>query len=1448
MADEQDLNTGQIENLVKMGEIFRTVSDSLDANAVRLYAALVDEVKKGKIKNEDLTNLVSTLHQNIIKLSKDKDGNPQKIDKDKMTELIQGVAPSDQITEIINKTLPSTLGDKFIATGAISELGKELLDLIDLKDKLSDSTFDLSDNLKAIFNDVESLQKAAQTLGETNLIDMSLVPELNALSKGFTSYKDQYTKLVNFNLKYPNAITFEGAPISEAYSKLSNMLTGLKKDFKSVHDTVNKIDLSKFIEDANADIDLFTKKIKGYENDLNEIKNTKWDHLKLEYTAEIKKLQEQIKEKKEKIETVKELNIKFLELNTITDSLSGKLETEVVVDTSGLMQSLSAAEKTIDLTLNQQLRNVRTIMPVWAQGILNIEKRYSELSKGISSGFEAARLEIAKSGNLLEAKKKFMEKLRGPLTAITSPWFIIGIAIFSAFMLLRQFENSLKQITQDLGVSRAQAKGIYEESLKIVNAWDNNYTTLQDINDVLKVQRERYGTILDLTDESNKRMINTAAALSKQFGIATSEINQMQSAFIDIGADSKLASQLSAALADAAQLSGIPFGNIVKDLNESSAEIAMYFNGMPKEAAKAVIEIRRLGMSMKQIGGIMEKSLDIGAFYADLTEINLMSGGQVDLSDLIDIRFDPNLTPGERMEKLASRIAEEYDRAEASGSNTEFLQRKMAQTLGISVEELQRQHKARQAIAKLEREGLHLTDEQKNLIMERGDLFSDEHLANSDLLQQQIKQHDTQERMNIAMQQMKTQFVEAILPAMELFADIFNALVPIIKVIGWLLKGIGIVITGFLTPLSIISDTWNGSLSLTRLWNDELHIGYNILRGIGILLGTAYIIRRAILLTNKLSLKWLGKEFVIRKKSWFLDKLSFKWLGKKLGLQRSKNVAVGVEEATKRKSWLLDKAQVVQEKLKYAWQKARLALLGKEATAKKTASAAGSTGGVGNAGKATSGLGKGAGAMIKGAAAMLIVAAAIWIFAAAIQELEKIEDWGKVAVGLGLFAASIGLLAAVGTIAGPGLTALGVALNAFGAAMLTGVGAIGLAALIVTAIALAFALNLAAPAIEAFGVMIEKIFNGLATVLEAAANGINLIVETLSGLSVGQLIKIGVGLLILGKSLAIFGKTILVGLPGIVLFGAALAVLMPVLDSLGDIFGKFIDKINEIDTSNFIEFSKGLIILSGGLIALSVASLLLGKSAGLIIAAAGVLFILGTALMFLMDPMQTFTDFFEKLSNLDLSSLPNISLTLYSLTGALAALLFTPGKGKTIRFLDNLTHQFKQLITVVNPLTQLSNSIGSLAENLINLESVLNGLNLSNINIDNLKFDNLLDNLKELKKLDLSSTIQIKTVNPESSITSRTVEVLANEIAPTLQRQEALTAQNVEIIKEFTNYIKKEDEGLFNSNQQNENYKLINEIRELKKVMTEYLGNPIIVKLGDMELKKVASKINAINQ
>ena len=157
--------------------------------------------------------------------------------------------------------------------------------------------------------------------------------------------------------------------------------------------------------------------------------------------------------------------------------------------------------------------------------------------------------------------------------------------------------------------------------------------------------------------------------------------------------------------------------------------------------------------------------------------------------------------------------------------------------------------------------------------------------------------------------------------------------------------------------------------------------------------------------------------------------------------------------------------------------------------------------------------------VLKGAAAILILSAALFVAAKAFQQFASVE-WESIAKG------GVALLGLVGITKLLGNSIAGILK-----------GSSALAILGAALIPLAYALNLAAPGIESFGKAIKSTFEGIGTIITAAAGGIATIFTSLQSVDVMKLLAIGPALIGIGVGLAALGGGGVLGAIGAFLGG-----------------------------------------------------------------------------------------------------------------------------------------------------------------------------------------------------------------------------------------------------------------------------------------------------------------------
>jgi hypothetical protein len=139
---------------------------------------------------------------------------------------------------------------------------------------------------------------------------------------------------------------------------------------------------------------------------------------------------------------------------------------------------------------------------------------------------------------------------------------------------------------------------------------------------------------------------------------------------------------------------------------------------------------------------------------------------------------------------------------------------------------------------------------------------------------------------------------------------------------------------------------------------------------------------------------------------------------------------------------------------------------------------------------------------------------------------------------------------------------MGSGLVAFGNAMatMTPLGPVGLVApialgLLTSAlIPLGYALNLAAPALEAIGTIISSVFSGIATTITAVSNGFVLMFGAVSE-NIGAFLLMGPALLGIGAGLAMIAMTGLGALPVLAALTGLAVVATPLIALGASLFG-----------------------------------------------------------------------------------------------------------------------------------------------------------------------------------------------------------------------------------------------------------------------------------------------------
>lgn len=985
----------------------------------------------------------------------------------------------------------------------MADLNKEFDELLKKMRNLGASGKELS-SMKALF---DNMSKSGEDVNDVLLVMEQRIQRMSGATEDLTvSFKDQNT-IIKANTK---ALADKNIVINQA-AALQRKVQNIQDDMYS--DAVGTLDLSK-------------KQLEQKKKDL-EVVNDRQAALRADAASEAKELEDRQKAG----ETLSKAEQKRLErLKDIAD-----FRAEEDLGTKSLI-------KTIEKRLEQE-KEINRLMGLSGAIVNTLQSGMKNL--GIESGFitdaieesntamrDMAR-EIAINGKKGGTLTVLMAGL-GPLAkgfgrALMDPAAIIGMIVKKFGELDKLNTNFVRLTGQNVSYANAistrfaSAADIMEMMVEFTAETGLNAQAIFSEDDLARMAEAK--NLLGLTNKEAAQL----GTLSKVSGM---NIEQSKEAIV--AATNEFNAQNDAAVAH---------GVVLKDVLNTSDGIALSFGGSTQAIAGAASAARSLGMNLAQVDRIADSLMNFESSIEKELEAQLLTGNRINMSKARELALNNDL------EGLSKELAANGASAAEFANMNRIQQQALAEALGMSKDEL-----AKMLIAQ-EQQG-DLTDEQRAKM--RG------------VTVEQLQQMEASESLKKAFSKLA-----------EPIAKILTALTPIVNVIARIISAVAPV-AGFLLPILAVAKALGGSF---------LTIGGNI----GSATKAAKTFGKGLLSAVKSpgetfkklkdGIKGMGgllkKGFdtgmgdkagsIIkdaRLPSGFRDAKTGKAVSKKAGeaffgaKDKAKDVADGMKQTSDAAKSSQNLGPSLGEKIADFFKGLATGL--KEMASTKVLQGAGSALVASPAlialGVASPGLyilgkvnGAGIGASLTGIATGLKSFASNKVLQGALYLIPAALGFTAMTAG----AVGIAALALGGAAAGAGLIGLGGGLVVFGKAMATNtpLGPVGLVApialglLTASLIPLGYALNLAAPALEAIGTIISSVFSGIATVVTAVAQGFTLMFGAVAE-NIGAFLLLGPALLGIGAGLSVIAMS---GIGALPVLGAlaALAVVSGPLAALG---------------------------------------------------------------------------------------------------------------------------------------------------------------------------------------------------------------------------------------------------------------------------------------------------------
>lgn len=534
---------------------------------------------------------------------------------------------------------------------------------------------------------------------------------------------------------------------------------------------------------------------------------------------------------------------RYKDLGTLQESINTEKSRLAIV---GRYTSKLTAARGIVEKIGEGFDYIDGLLPSGVSDFLGISKVSLGLLDAHKKGMEKFSDHVKQGGDLTESMSVYMKEMGPSIRTALSPMTLLVAAGALLFQTLKTTVETYKQMASEMKISILQAKQLHEVQLDILTSQKNQFTTMEDITQI-QTEMIQYGkNFYSLSEKGSKEMVINLSEAGKAFGYGSEQATKLQNTFTQLGANDDLALNLQQSLGFMSEMAGISPQIISQDLIDGADIVATYFAGMPAEAAKATLQIRRMGMSIQKAGEIAQNMLDLENFMTNMYELQAMTGGGIDFSNA----FDKGLVGD--IEGMTRDIMKDIGTT-AEFNKMDYLTRtKIAKTLGMSADELGKSVKLNEQLAAFDGP---MKEALEGNIERMGDISK----LNKDQIRDRLQQLQSTDRLSVAWDKIKGVLLKAIIPLAESFADAIDAVSPFIdiivgglKIVGVLIKAISPIIKGMLWPFKAIGTILSSITGYLDGWGDTLKpinttvslFGYKFdlvkdtIYGIGVAIGT----------------------------------------------------------------------------------------------------------------------------------------------------------------------------------------------------------------------------------------------------------------------------------------------------------------------------------------------------------------------------------------------------------------------------------------------------------------------------------------------------------------------------------------------------------------------------------------------------------------------------------
>lgn len=565
-----------------------------------------------------------------------------------------------------------------------------------------------------------------------------------------------------------------------------------------------------------------------------------------------------------------------------------------------------------------------------ALGVEAVKEKMQEVAEEIQkAGGDvnsfANKMKVLKSG-ISEAGNNVMSSLRDPLSVTL---FVVTELVEA----MKEVDHGAGKAAKNFGISYHSALELKGEMNQIAGtSLDVNLTTGKLVESFTTLNNA-FGTFAELSKESlvTFTKLTQQAGLSNEAAIALTKNSILNNKTVE-ETTSEYLGQVEAFKLQTG--SAVNTRLVLEDISKISSATALTLGNTPAALAEAAVTARSLGLSIETVNQAAGQLLDFQSSIESELEAELLTGKDLNLEEARRAALNGDIAT------LSKEISKNIGTAADFSKMNVLQQEALAKSVGMSREDLAKTLMDQEVLTKLKAKEGETAQEAFNRKVKDVGLEQAKKELGDETLANQYASQSISEKFEATMGKVKEIFIslaEPLLPVLEIFADIFKIIGPIVGGISALVhylaiaaKYVGMLAAGFYT-LKFLGDSVYRTQILTNvakkiglITDDQavksmkaaLFLSKDTVYSEGQKatikknsLGTSILTniqeRLGLDLKNK-SLGMIIKESFIKAKDFAIDKT-------KLALQYMYNAAVAVGNSIKKIGLAISKSELVKD-------------------------------------------------------------------------------------------------------------------------------------------------------------------------------------------------------------------------------------------------------------------------------------------------------------------------------------------------------------------------------------------------------------------------------------------------------------------------------------------------------------------------------------------------------